>query len=866
MGELTPTSAARHTRVAIVGSGFGGLGTAIRLTQEGERDFLVFERAEQLGGVWRDNSYPGCACDVESHLYSFSFARNPSWSRAYSPQAEILQYLRDCAARFGLAPHLRLGHAITEVAWDADVQRWRLGTSRGEFTADVLVAAVGALSEPKLPALPGLATFAGKTFHSARWNHDVELAGKAVAVVGTGASAIQFVPAIQPTVGSLALFQRTPPWVLPRNDRALSERRKELLRASPLAQRAVRAGIFAYREASALAFLDKRVGKLAQRYAMRYLEDTVEDPVLRAKLTPSYALGCKRVLISDNYLPALAKPNVDVITDSIREVVPTGIVTEDGRTHAVDTIIFGTGFHVQDYPFARAIRGREGKTLDAVWNGKMVAHLGTTISGFPNLFILQGPNTGLGHSSVILMIESQIEHLLGALRHMKTHAIGAVEPTPAAQAAFVADVEKRTEGTVWTSGGCDSWYLDQSGRNSTLWPGFTFTFKRKVEKFRPAEYAMTAAARQPIVLTRGERVKGSLARAIAKLPDRVQRALLRKPPVVVDGQTLATEMQLVIAAMTKDDEIIGAEPGALRIRQRRVAKMINGTPVEVGAVADLTIPAGAKSPALRARHYAPPTSQRAPLVVFFHGGGFVFGDVETHDQLCRMLCRHAGVHVLAIEYRLAPEHPFPAAVDDTLHAYRWARVHASALGADATRIAVCGDSAGGNLATVVAQTTARTPEAPTCQVLIYPTVDRAGDYPSKHLFGDGFVLTREATTWFHEQYIETSGESPDDPRVRAINGKNLAGQAPALVVTAGFDPLRDEGEAYAAQLRANGSPAIVRRFETLIHGFANMTSISRTSHDAIVEIAGSLRAMLGLPALATDQARTKSRSTPRLVQ
>ncbi|HEY5935105.1 MAG TPA: NAD(P)/FAD-dependent oxidoreductase [Kofleriaceae bacterium] len=484
---------ARHSRVAIIGSGFGGLGMAIRLAQRNERDFVVFERADRLGGVWRDNTYPGCACDVESHLYSFSFARNPSWTRAYSPQQEILTYLEHCAERFSLAPHLRFGHTILGLLWNDDLARWQISTSRGEYTADVVVGAVGGLSEPAIPSLKGLTRFAGKMFHSARWDHDHDLTGKRVAVIGTGASAIQFVPAIQPKVEKLSVFQRTPPWILPRRDRALSPRTRRILESSPVAQVALRGAIYGYRELLALTMMDARVARVAQKLAEQNLARQVRDPALRAKLTPDYTLGCKRVLISDDYFPAIQQRNVAVVDDAITEITEDAIVTADGTRHPVDTIVFGTGFQVREFPFARAVRGRDGVTLHDTWaTHGMTAHLGTTVAGFPNLFLLQGPNTGLGHSSVILMMESQIEHVLGALDHMTKSDIVAIEPRPEVQAAFAAEVQKKMAGTVWTAGGCDSWYLDKHGRNSILWPSFTFTFKRRVAKFRPDEYRMRA--------------------------------------------------------------------------------------------------------------------------------------------------------------------------------------------------------------------------------------------------------------------------------------------------------------------------------------------------------------------------------------
>jgi len=474
-----------HLHVAIVGSGFGGLGAAIRLRQEGIDDFLVFERAGDLGGTWRDNSYPGCTCDVPSHLYSFSFAPNPGWSRSFSSQPEIWAYLHQCARRFGILPRLRLGHEVREAAWDDPRQRWRIETSGGTWTADALVAAAGPLSEPSIPALPGLGSFECAAFHSARWDHDHDLTGRQVAVVGTGASAIQFVPEIQPQVGRLRVFQRTAPWVLPRRDRALSGAERRLFRAVPATQRLARSAIYWAREGFTATFVHPRLMRLPQRLALRHLRGAVADPELRARLTPDYTLGCKRVLLSNHYLPALTSQNVEVITSGIREVRPYGIVTDDGVEHPADTIIFGTGFHVTDPPFGDQVRGRDGRTLAEVWKGSPKAHLGVTVAGFPNLFLLLGPNTALGSTSVVLMIEAQVEYVLRALEFMRAAGVATVEPRPEAQQAFLAEVDARMRPTVWSAGGCASWYMDRTGRNSTLWPSFTWAYGRRTRRFDP---------------------------------------------------------------------------------------------------------------------------------------------------------------------------------------------------------------------------------------------------------------------------------------------------------------------------------------------------------------------------------------------
>ncbi len=478
-------------RVAIIGSGFGGIGTAIRLKQEGVENFIIFERAGDVGGTWRDNTYPGCACDVESHLYSFSFAPNPDWTRSFSSQPEIWAYLKRCAREFGVLPHIRFHHEVREAIWDEAAQRWRIETSQGSYTASVLVMASGALSEPAVPRLPGLETFQGKTFHSARWDHDYDLTGRRVVVVGTGASAVQFVPEIQPKVAKLHLFQRTPPWIIPRHDRALSELERRLFRRFPAAQRAARSSIYLFRELFLLGFRHLWLARQVERIARRHLERSVPDPKLRAKLLPDYAIGCKRILISDDYLPSLMRPNVEVVTEGVAEVRGASIVDRSGVERPVDAIIYGTGFRVTDPPLAQHVRGREGRTLGEVWAGSPQAHIGTTVAGFPSFFILMGPNTGLGHNSVVYMIEAQIEHLIAALSYMRRYGASAIEPRPEAQRAFVAEVQRRMEGTVWVAGNCASWYLDSTGRNSTLWPDFSWRFRRRVARLNTDDYELS---------------------------------------------------------------------------------------------------------------------------------------------------------------------------------------------------------------------------------------------------------------------------------------------------------------------------------------------------------------------------------------
>ncbi len=489
---LSPESATgkSHVRVAIVGTGFSGLGLAIRLKQRGMNDFVLLERAGDVGGTWRDNTYPGCACDVPSHLYSFSFAPNPAWTRTFSPQQEILDYLRGCAKRFGITPSIRWNDEVRAAVWNEHERQWHLTTTRGHLTAQFLALGNGPLSEPTIPAIPGLDSFKGALFHSARWYHQHDLTGERAAVIGTGASAIQFVPHIQPQVSHLMLFQRTPPWILPRLDRQISARKRALFRALPLAQRLARSIIYLQRELLVPGFVHQSsLMQRGERLALRHLEAQVADPILREKLTPHYRMGCKRILLSDDFYPAITQSNVELVTDRIREIRTTSILTEDGTERACDTIILATGFHATDMPLAHCIYGRDGQTLAAAWRDGPRAYLGTTVAGFPNMFILIGPNTGLGHSSMIFMIESQLAYILDCLRLMTRRGMSVLEVRPEAQESFNAEMQRRMRGTIWASG-CTSWYLDVGGYNSSLWPGFTWEYRRRTRRFDLANYRL----------------------------------------------------------------------------------------------------------------------------------------------------------------------------------------------------------------------------------------------------------------------------------------------------------------------------------------------------------------------------------------
>ncbi len=493
--SFTAPAGTPHARVAVIGAGFAGLGTAIALRKRGIGT-VVFERADEVGGTWRDNTYPGCQCDVPSSLYSFSFAPNPDWTRTYPTQPELGAYLRRCAEESGVLPDIRFGHTVVDASWDAATARWAVQTTGGTWTADILVVANGPLAEPAIPELPGLDTFEGTTFHSAAWDHQHDLSGERVAVVGTGASAVQIVPGIQPVASRLLLFQRTPPWVLPHPDRPTRTAERALYRMFPPAQRLARAGVYWSRELLVLGMVKRPpLMRLLEGIARAHLRRHVPDPVLRAKLTPAYAAGCKRLLLSNRYFPAVGQPNVDVITEPIAEVRPRGIATADGTEHPVDTIVLATGFRVTDNPTFERLHGTTGRSLAQTWaEDGLRAYLGSTVPGFPNMFVMAGPNTGIGHTSLLVMIEAQIHYLLGAIETLDRTGAKAFDVLPEPFAAYNESLQRSMAGTVWLTGGCASWYLDAEGRNTTLWPDWTWRFWMRTRHFDLAAYQQIFSA------------------------------------------------------------------------------------------------------------------------------------------------------------------------------------------------------------------------------------------------------------------------------------------------------------------------------------------------------------------------------------
>jgi cation diffusion facilitator CzcD-associated flavoprotein CzcO len=476
--------------IAIIGAGFAGIGTAIRLKQAGIESFTMFERADQVGGTWRDNTYPGAACDVPSHAYSLSFEPNPHWSHRFSPSEEIQSYLLRIVDKWKLRSHLRLGTAILGARFDEVAGTWTLDTSTGEtFTARVVVSGVGGLVDPAYSDIKGAESFSGELFHTARWNHDIDLTGKRVGVIGTGASAVQVVPQLAPQVAQLDVFQRTPAWVVPKLDRRYSERAKRAFERRPWLLRASRFLQYATSEIlGPMIFLDApRLSAIGERMSTRHLHAQVQDPALRQRLLPHFQFGCKRILVSDDYWATFERENVSLVTEPIDQIASAGIQTKDGALHELDAIVFATGFALGLAKAPFPVTGRGGRSLDDAWRHGAVAYKGMTVAGFPNWFILMGPNTGPGHTSVLVYTEAQISHTRQAIQKLMHERWKFVDVRQDVQDRYNRRIQGRMKHMVWSTG-CNPWYLSKDGSNHALYPGFAGEYALRTRRFRASEY------------------------------------------------------------------------------------------------------------------------------------------------------------------------------------------------------------------------------------------------------------------------------------------------------------------------------------------------------------------------------------------
>ena len=781
----------------IIGTGFAGIGMGVALRRERIDDFVILEKAADVGGVWRDNRYPGAACDVPSHLYSFSFEPNPDWTHVFSRQPEIADYLRHCARKYDLLRHVRFGSEVHSARYDEAENLWTVQLRDGsELRSKLLISGVGQLSRPATPKIAGIDSFQGHSFHSANWDEHYSLAGKRVAVIGTGASAIQFIPAIAPEVEKLKVFQRSPAWMMHRPDRAYSAFEKRLMQAVPALTRLYRLGIYLRYEARALAFTRfKSLMKIAVEWPFRrMLARDVPDAALRAKLTPDYPIGCKRILLSDEYLTTMSRPNVELVTDGIRRVLPTGVETQDGRVHEVDAIVYGTGFAATEFLAPMSIQGRRGLDLNEAWRNGAMAYMGMTVPGFPNFFMLYGPNTNLGHNSIVYMLESQIRHVMRCLKHLHSQRANVVEVQASRYGAFNAQVQQRLGSTVWN--GCKSWYIDANGHNSTNWPGFTLSYRLMTRFSSLRAYRFAVAQPSEGTLTTLKMVEPSalFERASAALMRGILRTTFRSfigPPFPV-----TVERAVVAAIVTLMPKRVGTRSETKNIAGCRVA---------------ITIPKRAAS---------------ASAILYLHGGAFCLGSSRSHRSITSHLAIASGLSVWTPDYRLAPEHPSPAALDDAM-----ACVHAMiAQGIQPGRIVVAGDSAGGALALEVGLRMRDEGQAPAGLALISPFTDHqlSGDSIRTHASKDPMIRIgwlQQGIAWYR-------------PQGPTLLERDLSGLPAMLIHVGDQEILHSDSTRLAERAAAQGVPVQLEIHAARWHVFHLQALYLSSSVDALSAMGG----------------------------
>jgi cation diffusion facilitator CzcD-associated flavoprotein CzcO/acetyl esterase/lipase len=795
------TDPAAPLAAIVIGTGFAGLGMAIALRRAGIDDFVVLERSNDVGGVWRDNSYPGAACDVPSHLYSFSFEPNPDWSRAFASQPEIHAYLQHCASKYGITQHIRFGAEVASARYDEPHALWRVTLTDGTvLSAALLVSGTGQLSRPALPKLPGMETFRGRAFHSAHWDHDYPLAGKRVAVIGTGASAIQFVPAIADTVAKLTVFQRSPAHIMPRPDYAYRPWQKALFKRLPWTMKLHRASIYARYESRAIAFT--RLSGL-MKYAVgrpfaKLLARQVPDPALRAQLTPDYPIGCKRILLSSEYLAAMSKDNVELVTQGIRRVTEDGIETADGTRHPVDAIIYGTGFAATEFLSPMRIVGRGGVELNDAWRRGASAYLGLTVPGFPNFFMLYGPNTNLGHNSIVYMLESQIAHVMRCWKAMRRVDASTIDVDERRYKRFNAHVQHRLAGSVWS--GCKSWYVDANGHNSTNWPGFTLTYRWLTRFSRLAAYRFTRALPGQAGRAGGIAIaepQGLLESANAGF----LRGFLRVGFRSLIGPPFGAGVQRRVVALLSP-----LMPGVRGVIRYRASE--GGVPVEI---------------------VAPKRGDTGGAMLYLHGGAFCLGGPETHRSITTRLANESGMTVWVPDYRLAPEHPHPAALDDALAAYAALRRQGYAP----ERIVVAGDSAGGAIALGLALALRDRGDAPPAGLLlISPVTDPT-------LSGETLRTKRGDDPMIRQGWLEQGlrwyrAAAGDD---RGPLDADLRGLPPMLVQVGDQEVLLSDALRLADRAIACGVPCRLEVHAARWHVFHLQAFYLRSARDALRTLA-----------------------------
>ena len=817
-------SATQVHEFLIIGAGFAGIGMGIRLRQEGVDDFLILERGDEPGGVWRDNHYPGAACDVPSVLYSFSFAPNPDWSCVYPPQPEIHAYLRDCVERFGLEDRLRTRASVAEAAWEELAACWRVTLDDGTvLRARFLLSAVGQLSRPAIPVLPGVEDFQGLAFHSAAWPLGLSLEGKRVAVVGSGASAVQFVPAIAAETARLTVFQRSANYLLPRHQRAYSKLEKWLHARVPPYRVLVRLKTFLSHEVLALGFgrLNGVFSALASLPFRALLKKQVPTAALRAALTPDYPVGCKRVLISSDYLRTLAAPNVALATTPIKRLRADGIETTDGAVHLADVLIYGTGFTATDFLPGLEIRGTGGQRLHDLWTDGAAAHLGLSVPGFPNFFLLYGPNTNLGHNSILYMLESQFEHVLRCRHKLLQAGAVAMEVDAGVYERGRKATQKALGGKVWSQ--CRNWYTDARGHNPTNWPGSTLGYRLRVKygslkayrllhpvpglEAQPADAfnaTLSAVAFDPPPGLR-ERLTAAAQRTALRLLFRGYMGPPRDAPAQRRMLSRLSRHPHPARGVAASDVMLGGVP-CEHLLPERMARLEDGTP--------------------------------AGALLYLHGGGFCIGSPLSHRPLTSRLARATALPAWVPDYRLAPEHPFPSAIDDVVASYRALRRLYPA-----ERIVVGGDSAGGALAVALALQLREDGEAqPAALLLLSPVTDPTWQ-------GESIRTKAAVDPMLHSAWLEQAVgwyQAPANAMLHQPLALDLRGLPPLMIQVGDQEMLRDDSIRLAAHAAHCGVPCRLELYRERWHVFQLPPNAMRSSMQALDALARFTREAVGL--------------------
>lgn len=813
--------------VLIIGAGFSGVCAAIRLDQEGITNFRVYDKCDGIGGTWWLNTYPGAACDIPSHFYCYSFEMNPDWSRLYAPQPEIQQYIEECAVKYGVRDRIHLGREIASITFDEEKSLWVTTMSDGAVVRSrFVINGSGGLHQPFTPEIKGGDDFGGVQMHTARWDHGFDPAGKRIAVIGSAASAIQVVPQLAKVARQVTLFQRTPNYIAPRADFAYSTEDRQAFHADPKKMQDIRHEMFVDRDTRLYPIVvNAAIREKTANDIKSFIRSQVTDNALRDKLMPDYELGCKRILISDDFLPALNRDNVSVETRGVARITSDGVVSGDGRELEVDAIIYATGFDLEAHQRRIAIAGRNGQTLSELWQERSDAYKSSMIPGFPNYFMVTGPNAGVGTTSVVYLIEQSVDWIIDVIKLAGRGKL--IDVKPAACQRFSDGLQDQLGNTVWASG-CNSWYIGSNGRIETLFPGSAQDFAAQMAQVDTDDFIVTDipnraglptpnwAPRREQEAQTADRLTGldPTIRAIMFSPDAANgpnMAAMSPPDARAYYKALVGKLEAPLSLNSPSEDHVMSLPGR-----------------------DLGF-----------RIYRPSGSgaANAPAMVFFHGGGWVIGDLDTHDNTCRALALGSDVCVISVDYRLAPEHAFPAAVEDAHDAFVWMSQQAASFGLNPERIGIGGDSAGGNIA-AAATIMLRDRAGPACawQLLIYPAVTALRDTQSGRDFGKGFGLDTELTDWFAAQYLRSNPEATD-PRLSPLLAENHADLPSAFIATAGFDPLRDEGHSYAERLASSGVRVEYRNYPDLIHGFASWAGLVPSARAALTDMANGLKSL-----------------------